>query len=315
MKHPLHVLALSGLLLTACSTQTEEIVGTAPVVTDEPSSPTEPTPPDVDLSNPNGPWNGGIYMATSTDGVSFAGRDLVVDRAGVPNLLLRENGDLILTYQYFSETDGTMFDVIAYSVSEDDGATWTEPLAVELEGVPASAEGDKKPMDPTLVETEDGALRLYFTYHGKNDKTANLYSATAEDGDISSTFVVNQTPALSVGENLLDPSVVYFDGLWHHYSWQDRSDDNYHTVSEDGLTFTREDDITLPMDFLGQVIPFENGLMFYGTGPKGVVYAYSEDGYDWEMGEKELVLGADPGVAELATGSYVMIFTSRNFND
>lgn len=304
MKLSARLFLICSLLLVACSSQSIE---TSDSIT--------PIPPDVDLSNPNGPWNGGLYMATSSDGVSFTGRELVVDHAGVPNLLLRDNGDLILTYQYFSETDGTMFDVIAYSISEDDGSTWTEPVAVEFEDMPASAEGDKKPMDPTLVETEDGALRMYFTYHGKDDKTASLYSATAEDGDISSTFVVNQTPAFSSSENLLDPAVVYFDGLWHHYSWKDRSDENYHTVSEDGLSFAREEDISLPMDFLGQVIPFESGLMFYGTSLKGVVYAYSQDGYGWEMGSDSLVLGADPGVAKLADGTYLMVFTSRNFNE
>jgi len=40
-----------------------------------------------------------------------------------------------------------------------------------------------------------------------------------------------------------------------------------------------EETIDLPMDFLGQVIPMDDGLRFYGTGPEGVVTAFSTNGY------------------------------------
>lgn len=249
-------------------------------------------------------------MATSENGLMFEEQKELFDRAGVPNLLKLENGNLVLTYQYFSDSSKDMFDVIAYSISEDSGETWTETEAVKIEGSPSPLTDGKVPMDPTLVQLEDGRLRLYFTYHAKGNKTAALYSATAEDDNISSTFTVEETPALTVSENLLDPAVVYFDGLWHHYSWRDKSTLNYHSTSEDGVTFTRQEDIDLDMDFLGQVIPFEDGLMFYGTGGS----AFSEDGYNWEINKKVSIPGADPGIQQIDDGSYLMVYTSMNFN-
>ncbi len=262
-----------------------------------------------------GPWDGVLYLSTSEDGIYFEGKELVLERAGVPNLLKLQSGELVLTYQYFSDKDEDLFDVIAYSISTDNGATWTAAQAVNYENLPEPLDDGKVPMDPTLVQLEDGRLRLYFTYHAKGKETAVLYSATTEDEGISSPFIVNQTPALEVsGSSLLDPAVTFFDGLWHHYTWQDKSENNYHSTSEDGLTFIRQEDISLPMDFLGQVIPFEDGLRFYGTGKGSVDSAFSSDGFTWEMDATNLVQGVDPAIQELDDGSYVMVYISLNFN-
>lgn len=257
-----------------------------------------------------GPWDGSISMATSEDGVYFEKQKVLFERSGVPNLLKLESGDLILTYQYFSDNSKDMFDVIAYSVSDDNGETWSDTKAIEFEGVPSPAHPGKVPMDPSLVQLEDGRLRIYFTYHAEGNKSAALYSATTDDEQIDSIFTVEETPGLIVSENLLDPAVVFFEGLWHHYSWKDKSELNYHSTSEDGLTFTRQDDIELDMDFLGQVIPFESGLKFFGTGGTAI----SKDGYAWEMLNEKPIQGADPGVQQLEDGSYIMVYTSMNFN-
>ncbi len=264
-------------------------------------------------SDEKGPWSDSLYMATSSDGLTFTEGTFVLEHASVSNLLLTSSGQLILIYQFFSPEDESMFDIIAYSLSEDNGKTWSSPVAVTFENLPEPIDSGKVPMDPTLVETENGALRLYFTYHEKGAKTATLYSATAADGKVTSSFVAEQTPALTADGPLLihmiDPAIVFFDGKWHHYTWQE-SNDNYHSVSDDGLFFNVESPITLPMDFLGQVITVEDGLRFYGSVEEGkVVSAFSEDGYVWEMDEGYLALGHDPGIAQLEDGTYIMIYT------
>lgn len=261
-----------------------------------------------------GPWDGSLYVATSSDGLTFDKGIFVINQSGVPNLLKQDDGTLILLSQYFSYEDKDMFDAIVYSVSEDNGKTWTAPHKITFEGLPAPLDDQKKPMDPTLVKTEDDSLRLYFTYHAKGAKKPALYSATAADGDITSSFVVEETPALSVDGNLLDPAVVFFDGSWHHYTWQMESDENYHSLSDDGLSFSLEENINLPMDFLGQVIAVDGGLRFYGTGKGGVVSAFSSDGYTWEIDDGTRIQGADPGIQQLGDGTYVMVYTSMNFN-
>lgn len=293
----IHTLLFTTLIvLSACSAE--------PIVQEETST-----------LDDKGAWDGGISLAISSNGLDFEHKEQVLKKAGVPNLLQLQSGDLVLTYQYFSDTDEDMFDVIAYSVSEDSGATWSEPELMDFGNLPEPLDEAKVPMDPTLVQLEDGRLRMYFTYHAKGNKTAVLYSATTDDAEIDSTFVVNPIPALVLSDAfLLDPAVTYFDGLWHHYSWQNDSDNNYHSTSTDGLTFTLQDEINLPMDFLGQVIPFEDGLRFYGTGQGSVVSAFSSDGYTWEIDEENIIQGVDPAVQELEDGSYIMVYTSMNFN-
>lgn len=262
-----------------------------------------------------GPWDGMIYSAKSSDGLTFTGKTLVLARAGVPNLLQLQNGDLVLTYQYFSETDEDLFDAICYSISKDGGDTWSEITAIKYEDLPTPLDAKFVPMDPTLVQLDDGRLRLYFTYHAKGNQKPALYSATTADENITSDFVVNATPALMTDAFLLDPAVTFFNGKWHHFTWQDGSDNNYHSVSDDGLTFTMQDEISLPMEFLGQVIPYEKGLRFYGTGKGGVLSAVSTDGYTWTQESGTRGQGADPAVQKLDDGTYIMVYTSMNFNN
>ncbi len=317
----IHICLLSTLIFSACTP--EPLISDPipePETTLEPDATLEPDTsslPTADTWTPDtkGPWDGALYLSSSEDGLSFSGKELVLERAGVPNLLKLQSGDLVLTYQYFSDKDPDLFDVIAYALSTDNGTTWSSTETIDIDNLPEGLGENLHPMDPTLVQLEDGRLRLYFTYHAKGNKTAVLYSGTTPDSNIDSTFTVNKTPALTDNiTNLLDPAVTFFDGLWHHYTWQMDSDENVHSTSKDGLSFTRQDDITLPMDFLGQVIPFENGLRFYGTGEGSVISAYSSDGFTWEIDEKNLAPGADPAVQKLNDGSYLMIFTSTNFN-
>lgn len=270
------------------------------------------------VPNTKGPWDGAIYATTSTDGLEFTGQQLLFSQAGVPNLLRLADNTLILTYQYFSSTNEDMFDVITYSISEDNGVTWSDTTKVTFENLPSPLDPAKHPMDPTLVQLSDGRLRLYFTYHAKGNKTAALYSATTADDQITSPFVTHATPALVVNEaNLLDPAVVYFNGLWHHYSWSMDSENNYHSTSSDGVNFTRQADVSLnqSMDFLGQVIQINRFLRFYGTGGSGIISAVSEDANQWQAEPGTRVpQGADPAVQQLPDSSYLMVYTSMNFN-
>lgn len=261
-----------------------------------------------------GPWDGMIVLATSSDGLSFTKQDTLLERAGVPNLLRLNDGTLVLMFQYFSATDWDAFDVIAYKTSSDSGATWSEMNTVAFNDLPEPIDADKKPMDPTLVQTEDGTLRLYFTYHAKGKTMPALYSADAQS--LTDDFSVNPNPALALSKQaLLDPAVAYLNGMWHHYTWIDKSEHNIHSTSKDGVTFTQQDDVVLPMDFLGQVIATDGGLRFYGTTGQGIGSATSTDGSTWTMDTGTRIQGADPGVTQLADGTYLMAYTSMNFNE
>lgn len=305
MNRKIQVLSLLLAFLVSCAPQ--------PLNNPNPINPAPQEAVDLDPEE-KGPWDGAIYSATSSDGINFSGKVLLFERSGVPNLLKLQNGDMVLLYQYFSNTDENLFDTIAYSISKNSGLTWTDTTAINFENLPDPQNPRLKPMDPAIVQLEDGRLRLYFTYHTTGSKTPALYSATTSDDNITSSFIVNPSQALITDKNLLDPAVTYFAGAWHHFTWQDGSDNNYHSISDDGLTFTMQEEISLPMEFLGQVVTYEDGLRFYGTGKGMVASAISADGYNWEMESDKIVQGADPAVQQLADGTYLMVYTSMNFN-
>lgn len=279
---------------------------------------------DADPDGPK-PWEMNLYLMSSEDGINFDKNDqiLVVERGAVPNLILTFDERLIATYQYFSEDDETMFDKISYSVSYDEGATWSGPESINIVNLPEPETNivphNSDPIDPALVQLEDGSFRLYFSYAEKGDKYLHPCSARSEtmDGDFE-----YEGPNLELEDDfVLDPSVVYFNGEWHHYTTvhgQIESEDgevNFHSVSSDGINFERVDDIVLDFKMLGGVVETENNeLMFFGSGGKSSKIAISSDGYNWEMVENGRFSGSDPGVAILSDGTYLLLIQSNGGN-
>jgi hypothetical protein len=220
-----------GLCSVDCSgTSTEETNTETPTKTTTSSS--TQTPSTKVQNSQNGVWENNLWLATSSDGLTFTKKELLVEHVGVPNLLLTSSGDIIATYQYFSYDDPEnpdTYGLIAYSLSEDDGDSWTDPALVTISGLPEpTTTGNAQDrvfvthaVDPTLVELADGSLRLYFTYQNVDEDWPHPASAINTDGDISGTFTYEEDSGIDSDEEaaLLDPAVVYFDGVWHYYTW------------------------------------------------------------------------------------------------
>lgn len=267
-----------------------------------------------------GPWNGDIYLSSSNNGLDFTGDKFFMSHSGVPNLITTRDGDLIATFQYFSFVNEGLFDKIVYTISADGGQTWSKIKKVEFSGLTSSTqkmEANPNPVDPTLVQLEDGTFRLYFTYQTPGDAFPNLYSAKADT--IDGTFV-SEGQQLEVSQMVLDPAVVYFDGVWHHYTaFHEAGEDlsaapvsgtkkNVHSTSSTGIDFIQQDDVYADMTFLGDVINIGGKLRFYGTD-NGVKSAISPDGVSWTMESGTRVDGADPGVAILESGTFVILYS------
>ena len=102
---------------------------------------------------PEDPWTGSIYLAWSDDGITFTDEKFFIQHAGVPHLLLTDDNKIVATFKYYSYTEESMFDRIAYMISEDFGETWSPVKLIQLgeryrDGPTA--------VDPTLVQLEDG---------------------------------------------------------------------------------------------------------------------------------------------------------------
>lgn len=260
----------------------------------------------------NPPWEGAVYMARSDDGLIFTDEKLFIDRAGVPNLLLTEDNALVATLQYFSFEYEELFDVIAYTVSEDFGETWSPVRKIKIEGkgFKKVGAGGPNPVDPTLVQLDDSSFRLYFTFHPPGEMYPGLFSARSEG--LESAFQ-SEGPQLSTEKMILDPAVVEFDGKWHHYTvlhgeMEGTKHVNVHSVSDDGQNFVLQEDIPFDFQFLGQVIEDGGILKFYGSGD-GIQSATSTDGYTWTNDGGKRAGGADPGAVKLPDGTYILIYT------
>jgi len=197
-------------------------------------------------------------------------------------------------------------------ISTDDGKTWSEPQPIKLEAMP---ETYIRPCDPTLVLLDDGRIRMYFTSdqrsRGRDIRPgAGTYSAISADG-VHYTFEPGARFVVT-GQTVLDCAVARLAERWHYYApVQGQMGRAYHAVSEDGLNFTRQPDVTVPgnRQWLGCVIPAKKGLRFYGSGGPGGWCAESRDGAIWRLTEDSPNAGADPGVVQTAAGRHLAIGT------
>lgn len=258
----------------------------------------------------HGPWEQSVGIAYGENGVYFSDQQVFVHHAGVPHLFQLSDGKLVATFQYFSPTDLELFDVVMYSVSEDNGKTWNQAHSFKLSGFPAGP----GLADPFLVELPDGKIRFYYTFEQDGDGYPQLYSALGES--IDGTFVY-EGKQLSYNDSVFDPAVVYFNNTWHHFTFYPEAEKtengyaNFHSTSSDGLSFTKQNDVYADVQMLGDVILDGELLIFYAGNDGKIGAAYSHNGTEWEKGADTNVDGADPGVVKIADDEYVMVYSYR----
>lgn len=277
--------------------------------------PTPPTAPRADTSRP-GPWDHDVhvYLVNERGGST---RAATFERAGVPTIARMADGRLIAAHQWFPKDDKDAFDTVAVRFSEEEGRTWSDPRSMVFMGLD---EGARYPFDPTLVVLEDGRVRLFFTYMVGSRKfseaTPVIASATSDDGihftrDPGIRFAIADTP-------VIDCSAAKVGDTWHLVCpvMEGGSTRAYHATSSDGLSFTRREDLSGDMRWLGCMVAVQGGAEFYGTrGPKargvGLPVAQSTNALAWAGATTLRVNGADPGVVYLPDGSRVAVVTGR----
>lgn len=259
-----------------------------------------------------GPWNNPLMMARSVDGRVF---DLPVtfqDSSGVPSAIRWKADTLICAFQWFRQPIGSLtWDRVAVKFSFDNGAQWTSPTPIIINGIPGSYQ---RPFDPTLAVLPSGNLRLYFSSSQGLpppglDSSINTYSATSADG-INYTF--EQNPRVDhPTRRVIDPAVVFFDGSWHYSSPVGAPQEGaYHYTSADGLSYSPENNY--PSDnthnWTGNFLVENNTeLRFYGSGGR-IWYNTSSDAFSWNSYITTNIIGGDPTTVKLSLSSYLMIY-------
>lgn len=102
-----------------------------------------------------------------------------------------------------------------------------------------------------------------------------------------------------------DPDVVKMGDVWRMFvSLGSR---NLSTVSNDGLSFSRENELP----FEGSVsctIPLENGYRMYYMRQRDIFSSFSSDGRNWVSENLRLDNAGDPTVIKLSNGAYKMFY-------
>jgi hypothetical protein len=275
----------------------------------------------------HGPWDNDIVVFRVKPG---ADSQLLATfpRAGVSTAARLKDTRIAVAHQHFPGDNDEDFDKVAVHFSADEGQTWTAPQVIRIAGLP---EGMRFPFDPTLVPLPNGAVRLYFTSLDRlrfNADRPAIYSAISTN---CVDFTFEPGPRFRIENRpVIDCAVALHDGVFHLFAPDNGEGFNpggpsrpgharpsqgagYHATSEDGLNFTRHDDVRIEgrRSWLGAAQSDGGNIRFYGTGgPAGIWTATSADAKAWTIDEDfPAVRGADPGAVKLNDGSWLITAT------
>ncbi len=260
------------------------------------------------------PWKKALRIATSSDGTTFGAATVFQDSSGVPCLIRLSTGVLVTAFQWFPAPQyGPGWDSIAVKFSTDNGLSWSSPTSTNFSGIPR---GYRRPFDPTIVETDAGQIRMFFSSGigmGPLDANVNTYSAISNDGI---NYIFENNARFDVlNKEVIDPACVKFKGLWHYTAPIGAPQDGaYHATSTDGLNFTPLANIPSDMqhNFTGNLmVNSSNEMRFYGSSGNALWWASTTDGTNWSGFTNTNVMpsaGGDPAVVKLPNGTYIMLY-------
>lgn len=258
------------------------------------------------------PWENPLLVATSTDGRIFSPPAMFQDSSGVPSVIRWRGDTLICAFQWFRQPMGSpSWDRVAVKFSYDAGQSWTDPVPIVVNGLP---QGYQRPFDPTLVAIPGGdSLRIFFSSSAGLpmglDSTVNTYSAVGTDG-VHYTFEPGARYDHPTNQ-VIDPAVALFNGTWHYTAPAGAPQDGaYHCTASNGLNFSYVGQIASDAfhNWTGNLM-LENPteMRFYGSGSM-IWYRGTGDGTVWQPYQTTNVMGGDPSVLKIASGSYLMVY-------
>ncbi|MEO8693992.1 MAG: sialidase family protein [Acidimicrobiales bacterium] len=254
----------------------------------------------------SGPWNRNLESLRSRDGLNFAERLVIVERAGVPCVIRGAEDRLVAVFQWFPFDDRLAFDRVAMAFSDDDGRSWSQPTAVSVTGLPPEL---MRPFDPVVVQLADGRYRLYFTSNGRGsgDRPA-IYSAVSTD---TRNYVFEAGARFAPTAGTVDASVVSFRGVWHLYAHNQQANTGrgFHATSTDGLVFDQQPDVDVGVgrQWIGNAIEVGGRLRYYGSGRDGIWSAVSTDGAIWQLDPGIRAVAGDPSAVTRRDGDTMLV--------
>jgi hypothetical protein len=251
-------------------------------------------------------------QAWSSDGIIFSSPAIFQDSSGVPSVIRWRGDTLIAAFQWFRQPNPSpSWDRVAVKLSYDNGANWTVPEPIVINGFPATYQ---RPFDPTLALLGGDSLRIYFSSSEGMppmglDSMVNTYSAVSTDGI---TYQFEPGARVDVLDNrVIDPAVIRFGPGWHYAAPAGAPQDGaYHFLSPNGIDFNAVP--MVPSDAMhnwtgNYMVESLTELRFYGAGQNGVWYNSSPNGGQWNGYVSTNIMGGDPSVVKVADNSYLMV--------
>lgn len=252
-----------------------------------------------------------VVLKSSTDGVTFTGREVLMDQAGVPNLLAARDGRLFAYYQ-----DWANGNIMGVAVREAGSTTWKR-FKVRVDGIDVWS--NPNGVDPSAVELADGRVRLFWMSRLGGNR---IYSATSTLGEKNGVvFSYDGAPVFETSGEIFDPTVVRTQTGWS--MWVDVAGAPVYATSTDGARFTQQlsnSPFANPMTFPwgatmnGSKVRVLASLRGAG-GYDGVLLESSDNGGSFtEVARNVLPSGAlgDTGIAyDTATATWFMLVSER----
>ena len=254
-----------------------------PTPSERPCLPSERSFP-IPNPDPNGPSFHQVFIATSSDGLTWqTNNQMVIDQASVPEAVRLPDGRWLIYATNGSALGGRG---LVYAESQDEGRTWTCGMV----NVPGA--------DPDVVLLPDGRLRMYYIVSsigppppqpGTPPSEPNrVRSAVSSDGK---NFTIEEGARLE-GIGYTDPDVILVGNEWFMYvstgkkAWAARS--------SDGLNFTLIGLVNDTGAVSGSYLFPDGTLRHYYCGREGIQSAISSGGGDIWLTEPGTRIARDP---------------------
>lgn len=277
-------------------------------------TPPEQSPQQNATSDTNSPRFDNVNFTVSADGKNWQPGNLIAKEASVPDIiqLKKDSGnfkkdDLLVYFANFSNFGQPRLEALGLIVSRDNGKTWSNRTAINLDKGVA--------VDPSIVQLDDGRLRLYFfgpeTIAGDPALAPGphkVYSAISSDGI---NFTV-ETGVRFQDNNLTDPEVIRYGNQWFMYYSVGIA--TKLAVSDDGLSFTAHTIIGGDIGGVPGAVVFHSSVRLFACG-KGLVTATASDGINFAKEQDDIFAGkgfaCDPSVIKMDNGEYSMVYKTK----
>lgn len=310
--------------VTTLQETVEELQNRKPPLTDTTSNTIMPKVP----GNGDDVQEHDVYVTRSDDPTAFEdSSEIVFDMGSVPDAVLLTQdseagnaGDLLMYFPSFKNFSGAGDEKIMAAKSTDNGATWIElgliTMENAIEGVTA--------VDPSLIQLEDGRLRMYFygsQFVAGQDPASiegdhNIYSAISEDG---LTFTM-EAGVRWAQEKITDPDVVYHPdfGTWLMYISEGPK--THIITSNDGLEWFDSEFDWDGGGVPGAYVAADGTVYLYGCGQGGITTESSVDGIIFDgtptvaLTTSDQSIICDPSPVLLDDGTVLMVYKKAPVN-